>query len=150
MYAAKSLFWVAPRRFKTAQEGSKTFQDGTRRLQKELLKHIGWETDFLKMYIVKSLFLLAPRRRQNGSRGSKTLQDGAITVSNAHTAPSKDVVEAYRLKDSFLIDVYSQITVLAGSKTPQDDLRRLKHIFRRRKYEFKCTEGVFKRCCWRI
>ena len=52
--------------------------------------------------------------------GSRAPQKGANTVSNAYKAPSKGIVEAYKLKDRCLIDVCSKIIVFACSKTAQD------------------------------
>ena len=70
---------------------------------------------------------------------SKTLQDGAYTVSNAHKAPSKGVIEAYRLKGKCLIDLFSKISVFCvlqdafktghdGSKTFQDGANTVSNV----------------------
>ena len=83
-------------------------------------------------------FLIATGCFKTAQDGSKTFHDGANTVSNAHKAPSKGVVEAYRLKDSFLIDVYSKVTVFVCSKTPSKRLRI---------YGFKSAHGTFNRWC---
>ena len=117
--------------FKTAQDGSRTPQDGANTVSyayKALSKGV------VEAYRLKDRCLINVKQQnqcfcllqdafKTVQDGSKTFQDGANTVSNAHKAPSKGVVEAHRLKDSFLIDVYSKVTVFACSKTPS---RRLK------------------------
>ena len=89
------------------------------------------------MYVAKSLFCLLQEAFKTIQDGSKTFQDGVNATSNAQKAPSKGVVEAYRLKDRFLIDVWSKITVFACSRTPSRRFKTAQRHFKIAQIRFR-------------